>query len=109
MFLSIFVFWQTYQKILHDVTEGTKTALETCKTIFKNERWNCYVEEKIKHVPVFFGKILPGKTLFTPDMFADDIALLFIQYVSLVSILKTFPVLLELISHMLKHNTSRLM
>ena len=65
------------------------------------------MEEKIKRVPVFFGKILPGKTLFTPDM-SDDIALLFIWYVRLRrNILKTFPDLLELISNT-GSNTTRL-
>ena len=55
---------QTYEALSHDVAKGTKIALDVCSSIFKHTAWNCFVEERIKRIPAFFGRILPGKNNF---------------------------------------------
>ena len=52
---------QTYEALSHDVAKGTKIALDVCSSIFKHTAWNCFVEERIKRIPAFFGRILPGR------------------------------------------------
>lgn len=61
--------FQTYNKIKGDVKDSAKKALATCKEVFKDEPWNCEVNErkllvqKGKQIIAFSGNILPGKAL----------------------------------------------
>ncbi len=62
--------FQTYPILSSIVKAGGHRALEECRKLFKNEIWNCTLDNKhvIKELPIFVKTTLPyGKMRLSRD------------------------------------------
>ena len=65
--MTCFFFLQSYPLLLGIVKEGAYRGLQECRNQFKNEIWNCTLDDKhvLKELPIFVKTTLPyGKSLF---------------------------------------------
>ena len=64
---SELIFFQAYPLLLSIVKTGGHLGLEQCQKQFKNEIWNCTLDNKhvFKELPIFVKTTLPyGETVF---------------------------------------------
>lgn len=63
---DFFFFLQSYPLLLGIVKKGAQIGLQECRNQFKNEIWNCTLDNKhvLKELPIFVKTTLPyGKSL----------------------------------------------
>ena len=56
---STFLFFQAYPLLQRIVKEGSHLGLKECRKQFKNEIWNCTLDNKVYVLPIFVKTTLP--------------------------------------------------